>query len=148
MFKGCNFFFTEEGRTLKTSRWFSSSFISGKVHTHWRQIMHHSCQSDVVQQSVITSFVRKCSNVLGKLFESGIYKIPLTSQWRTYSEASLKRHVVDVNWCSKLELRCLNCTIKNFSITVLYVGEQKVCSHTVLQVQGSFTEMSFSTARH
>lgn len=41
--------------------------------------MHHSCQSDVVQQSVITRLVRKCTNVLGKLFESGIYKLPVTS---------------------------------------------------------------------
>lgn len=56
--------------------------------------MHHSCQSDVVQQSIITGFVRKCSNVLGKLFESVIYKLPVTSHWKTYSKASLRRNIV------------------------------------------------------
>lgn len=61
--------------------------------------MHYSCQSDVVQQSVITSLVRKCSNVLGKLFESVIYNLPVTSHWKTYSKASLKKKT-GVYWTS------------------------------------------------
>lgn len=56
--------------------------------------MHHSCQSDVIQQSIMTSFVRKRSNVLGKLFESVIYKLPVTSHWKTYSKASPNRDIV------------------------------------------------------
>lgn len=55
--------------------------------------MHQSCQSDVVQQAIITSFVRKCSNVLGKLFESVIYKLPVTSHRKTYSKASPERNI-------------------------------------------------------
>lgn len=49
------------------------------------------------EQALITSFVRKCSNVLGKCFESWIYKLPLTSHQRTYSKASQERCVVGGN---------------------------------------------------
>lgn len=60
--------------------------------------MHHGCQSEVVQQPVMSSFVRKCSYVLGKLFESVIYKLPVTSHWKTYSRACLKEDVVTLTY--------------------------------------------------
>lgn len=86
--------------------------FQGRKLKHRTQIMPRGCQSDGVRQPVITSYVRKCSHVLRKLFERVIYKLPATSHGGTSLkglQVALKMWLHSASWgfLGKLMMFCV-----------------------------------------